>query len=168
MRPPLLQMPIANRRSPGWSQFLSNWAANRRFPWPPSVRFICQNSSHKSGKHLTYFHQFIKGYDRTYRWTSKWRDSQGKDWESPPSTGASVPMCSKPNTVGILWQLHHVDRHNQLLTSLLAFLLSEEKGGTGGIVKMEQGRGWKNQASKCGSVFPVTSSDPEAHPESLH
>ena len=46
-------------------------------------------------KTFTYIYQFIKGYDKRYRWTTTWKDTQGKIWEGPENRS----FC--PHEVGI-------------------------------------------------------------------
>ena len=99
-------------------------------PSPIQVWWICQRSSENFRKHLLNVYQFIKRYDKGYRWTARWRDKQGSvrilhaRVSVPMELGyITLPMwmCwpswkhSRPPTIVILWRLPHVGINNYYL-----------------------------------------------------
>ena len=108
--------------------------------------------------------QFVKEYNKEYRWTARWRVTEGKAWKSCEHRSfclhgvgdvfATLEVL-KPHTFGIFMEalLH---RHGPLLIPFSSLLPSQETGGYS----------WKFQASNHSLIFLVTSSHPGACPES--
>lgn len=69
---------------------MTDLATNRRFPWlqPLRIQLICSSGS--LTKHFIY-NQFIKGYDKEYRWRADEEIYRGKPGKVP-STGASLSV----------------------------------------------------------------------------
>ena len=88
-------------------------------------------------KTFTYIYQFIKGYDKRYRWTTRWKMHRGRS-ERVLRTGASVPMRLVYVT---LW-------------------LTINSNTSPSPFSKERGKGWKLQATNHGLVFLVTSLHP--------
>ena len=114
----LLQRPVARGRSPGYLQLPSDLATDQRFPRPPSSCLInLLEWLTELRETLIYIYQFVKEYDKGYRWTARWRE-EGK-WEGwrVSMHSASISTCSPARKLskacafgiwGFLWRLHHM------------------------------------------------------------
>ena len=72
----------------------------------------------------TSVYQFIRGYDKGYRWIATWKDNMGEFWDGPKcrTYPCGVGVChppsvelSEPASVGILWRLPQVGLINYYL-----------------------------------------------------